>query len=260
MRWRRGIALALLAGGWVAFASASEIPQAERRSGATFMSADTLAMQNDDTANPGMLSVLDGETIWNTRTGAANRSCADCHGDAKASMRGVAARYPAFDETLGRAVDIEQRVNLCRVRHQQTTPLAYESRDLLALTALIGRQSRGMPIASGSDPRLQGTIQTGEALYLRRQGQLNLSCSSCHDDNWDRHLAGAAMTQGHPTGYPLYRLEWQSIGSLQRRLRNCMIGTRAQPYDNDAPEMVALELYLMVRARSMTMETPAVRP
>jgi len=260
MRRRLLIALALLAGEWMAFASAAEIPQAERRSGATFMSADTLAMQNDDTANPGMLEVLDGEAIWNARAGIADRSCADCHGEAKASMRGVAARYPAFDETLGRAVDVEQRVNLCRVRHQQAKPLAYESRDLLALTALIGRQSRGMPIASGADPRLEETIRTGQALYMRRQGQLNLSCSNCHDDNWDRHLAGAAMTQGHPTGYPLYRLEWQSVGSLQRRLRNCMTGTRAQPYDNAAPEMVALELYLMVRARGMTMETPAVRP
>lgn len=254
------IALALLAGGWAAAVPATEIPQGERRSGATFMSADTLAIQNDDTANPGMLAVLDGEAIWNARAGAADRSCADCHGDAKTSMRGIAARYPAFDDSLGRAVDVEQRVNLCRVRHQQSTPLAYESRDLLALTALIGRQSRGVPIESGADPRLQAAIQTGKALYTRRQGQLNLSCSNCHDDNWNRHLAGAAMTQGHPTGYPLYRLEWQSVGSLQRRLRNCMIGTRAQPYDNDAPEMVALELYLMVRARGMTMETPAVRP
>jgi sulfur-oxidizing protein SoxA len=58
----------------------------------------------------------------------------------------------------------------------------------------------------------------------------------------------------------LYRLEWQSLGSLQRRLRNCMIGTRAQPYGYDAPELVELELYLMSRARGMPVETPAVRP
>ena len=57
------------------------------------------------------------------------------------------------------------------------------------------------------------------------------------------------ITQAHPTGYPLYRLEWQSLGSLQRRLRNCMIGIRAQPYDYGAPELVDLELYLMSRAR-----------
>jgi len=46
-----------------------------------------------------------------------------------------------------------------------------------------------------------------------------------------------------PTGYPLYRLEWQSLGSLQRRLRSCISGIRAQAYDYGAPELVELELY-----------------
>ena len=66
--------------------------------------------------------------------------------------------------------------------------------------------------------------------------------------------------KAHPTGYPLYRLEWQSLGSLQRRLRACITGIRAQAYDYGAPELVELELYLMSRARGMAMEAPAVRP
>jgi hypothetical protein len=48
-----------------------------------------------------------------------------------------------------------------------------------------------------------------------------------YDDNWDKYLAGSAITQAHPIGYPLYRPVRQSLGSLERRLRNCMIGTRA---------------------------------
>ncbi len=241
-------------------AVASEIASSERRSGASFMAPETQAMQNDDTSNPGMLSVLDGEAAWAITTGAAGQSCAGCHGDARMSMTGVAARYPAFDEKLKRPVDLEQRVNLCRVDHQQAPPLAYESRELLALTALIGRQSRGQPIDGGSDPRLAPLIAQGREAFMRRQGQLNLGCTNCHDDNWDKRLAGSAITQAHPTGYPLYRLDWQGLGSLQRRLRNCMVGMRAQPYDADAPEMVQLELYLMSRARGMAIETPAVRP
>jgi sulfur-oxidizing protein SoxA len=35
---------------------------------------------------------------------------------------------------------------------------------------------------------------------------------------------------------------------------------RAEPFANGAPEMVDLELYLMTRARSLPIETPAVRP
>jgi sulfur-oxidizing protein SoxA len=39
-----------------------------------------------------------------------------------------------------------------------------------------------------------------------------------------------------------------------------MTGVRAQAYDAGSPDMVALELYLMSRARGMAIETPAVRP
>jgi L-cysteine S-thiosulfotransferase len=239
---------------------AAEIPQSARRSGYSFMTPDTQAIQNDDTANPGMLSVLDGASLWNDKAGASSKACADCHQGARVSMRGIAARYPAFDQTLGRPVNLEQRINLCRVRHQQATPLAYESHDLLALTAFVAEQSRGVAIETGADPQLEPFITKGRDLFMHRQGQLNLACTNCHDDNWVRHLAGSAITQGQPTGYPLYRLEWQSLGSLERRLRSCMAGVRAQPYEYGAPELVELELYLMSRARGMPVETPAVRP
>ncbi|WP_375414603.1 sulfur oxidation c-type cytochrome SoxA [uncultured Bradyrhizobium sp.] len=260
MKWIGTIAKAvLLTAACVPLLFAAEIPSAARRSGFSFMAPDTQAIQNDDTANPGMLWVFDGEALWNSRTGASGKSCADCHNDA-AGMRGVAARYPAFDATLGRPVDLEQRVNLCRTRNQQAAPLAYESRGLLALTAFVARQSHGMAIETGTDPRLEPFIAEGRDLFMRRQGQLNLGCANCHDDNWDKRLAGSAITQAHPTGYPLYRLEWQSLGSLQRRLRACISGIRAQAYDYGAPELVELELYLMSRARGMPIEAPAVRP
>src|SRR5690242_20210440 len=260
-RMKRFVAFAVLALlGASASLRAGEIPPDQRRSGASFMTADTRAMQDDDTANPGMLWVMEGEGLWTQKAGDGDKACADCHGDARESMKGVAARYPAFDQALGRPVDLEQAINLSRARHQQASPLAYESRELLALTAYIAEQSRGMPITGAGDPQLEPFVDKGRDLFSAREGQLNLSCANCHDDNWDKHLAGSAITQGQPTGYPLYRLEWQSLGSLQRRLRNCMVGMRAQPYDADAPETVELKLYLMSRARGMAMETPAVRP
>jgi L-cysteine S-thiosulfotransferase len=223
---------------------AGEIPDGERRSGYGFMGPDTRAMQDDDTSNPGMLFVLDGETLWNKKPGATDKSCADCHGDARDSMKGVAARYPAFDKPLGRPV----------------TLFAYESRDLLALSAFVANQSRGMPITTGDDTELKPFIEKGRALFMQREGQFNLACTNCHDDNFDKHLAGSPVTQGQPNGYPEYRLEWQTLGSLERRLRSCITGVRAQAPDYGAPELVALELYLMSRAHGMKMETPAVRP
>ena len=243
-----------------ATAIAAEIPLAERKSSYEFMGRETRAMQDDDTVNPAMLWVLDGEALWNRKEGSAAKSCAECHGDARASMKGVAARYPAFNAARGRPVDLEQRINICRTEQQQSTPLPFESKELLALAAYVGRQSRGMPIEIADDERTKPFLQAGRELFTQRQGQLNLSCAQCHDDNWGQKLAGAVIPQGHPTGYPLYRLEWQALGSLQRRLRNCLFGMRAISYSLGAPEYVDLELYLMWRARGMPVETPAVRP
>ena len=241
-------------------AMAADIASEARLSGYDFAGPETRAMQDDDTANPGILWVLQGESLWAKRAGAADRSCADCHGDARTSMKGVAARYPTFDSALDRPLDLEQRINQCRTERQRAEPLVWESADLLALTAYVARQSRGLPITVPIDAQLQLSFDLGNELFHRREGQMNLSCSQCHDDNSGKRLAGSVIPQGHPTGYPLYRLEWQSLGSLQRRLRNCMVGVRAEPYEYGAPEAVALELYLMERARGMPIETPAVRP
>ena len=239
-------------------AAGDEIPMSERRSGYDTMSADTKAMQDDDIANPASLWVLEGETLWSTKP-TNGKSCADCHGDAAQSMKGVAARYPAFDTKLNKPISLDQRIDLCRAEHQNATPFAPESRDLLALAAFVARQSRGMPIVQ-DDPKMQPAIAAGRALFEDRAGQLNLSCAQCHDDNWGKQLAGSVIPQGHPTGYPIYRLEWQSLGSLQRRLRNCLFGQRAELYAFDAPEMIALEAFLMWRARGMPMDAPGVRP
>ncbi|MEI8152474.1 MAG: sulfur oxidation c-type cytochrome SoxA [Hyphomicrobiales bacterium] len=259
-RFAVAIAALPLVAGAVLPSPAAEIPLNERRSAYEDMSRDNKAMQDDDTSNPGILGVLDGEMLWSTPAGASGKSCADCHGDAKSSMKGVAARHPAFDPVSGRPLDLEQRINLSRQQDQKAPPFAAESKELLALTAYVAMQSRGEPVAPPDDPRLAPFIEIGRALFNARQGQLNLSCAQCHDDNWGKSLAGNVVPQAHPTGYPIFRLEWQSLGSLQRRLRNCMIGMRAEPYAYGALEYVDMELYLMWRARGMKMETPGVRP
>ena len=205
----------------------------EKRSGYEDMGRETRALQDDDATNPGMFWVQEGEGLF-------KKDCAGCHAD---QLKGVAARRPA----------LEKKINQCRVERVRAPALAYESRELLALTAYVARQSRGMPIDVKKS-------EAGEKLYRMRQGQLNLSCAQCHDERSSGKLAGNPITQGHATGYPIYRLEWQGMGSLQRRLRNCFIGVRAEPYAYGSNEFVELELYLMWRARGMKMETPAVRP
>ena len=231
-----------------------------RRSGAEFMSPDLQAMQRDDALNPGMLWVKQGHDLWQSQPTASSRSCASCHGEASQSMRGVATRYPAFDAASQRPINLAQRINLCRVNQQQAPAWRAESQELLAMESFIALQSRGLPITPPSDARLQPFIEQGQQRYSQRIGQLNLSCAQCHDERAGLRLGGNLIPQAHPTAYPVYRLEWQGVGSLQRRLRNCMSGVRSQPSAYGAQELVALELYLAAQTRGMALESPGMRP
>jgi sulfur-oxidizing protein SoxA len=211
------------------------------------------AMQDDDTANPAMLWVQQGAALWN------QQGCASCHG-AVGSMRGVAARYPRYDAALGRPITLGGRVNQCRTERQHQSAWAPDSDEMLAVTAIVGMQSRGMPVAIDGDGPARPFIEQGRAFFTLRQGQLNLSCAQCHDGLAGQRLGGARIPQGQPNGYPLYRLEWQSMGSLDRRLRNCLTGVRAEVLPSDSPEMAALQFYLGWRSNGLKVETPAVRP
>jgi sulfur-oxidizing protein SoxA len=245
------------------FCVAAVVPAAEPqrpqplKSGIEFAGDDLRKLQADDFANPGMLWVERGAKLWSAAAGKAGKSCADCHGDAAASMKGVAARYPRA--AAGRVVNLEGRINLCRAENQQAPALQYESDELLGLTAYVAHQSRGQPVAMTIDESNRAGLERGRAQYEKRVGQMNLACAHCHDRNWGRQLLAETISQGHGNAYPTYRLEWQSAGSLQRRIRACYFGLRAEMPPYGAQELLDLELYLAWRASGLPVETPGVR-
>ena len=102
-------------------------------------------------------------------------------------------------------------------------------------------------------------FEAGRTFYETRQGQLNLACGQCHADNAGKRLRGDVISQGQTDGWPAYRLEWQTMGSLHRRLRACSLGVRADVLDYGAPEYLALELYLAWRGEGLPIDSPGVR-
>jgi L-cysteine S-thiosulfotransferase len=249
-----GITCALLIAPSFADTSASH----QKQSSYELMSAENKAMQDDASLNPAMFWVGDGEGLWQKKNGANSKSCVSCHGDVKKSMRGVATQFPKV--IRGKLQTLEGQINQCREARQGAPKLDYESKDLLALTALIALQSKGMPISVKETNANRSDLKQGQQFFNQRMGQLNLSCAQCHEERAGLKLGGSLIPQGHPNAYPIYRLEWQTLGSIQRRLRNCMSGVRAQQFEYGSQQMAQLELFLMWRARGMPMESPGVRP
>ena len=231
----------------------------DKRSGLQFQSPQTRAMQADPAANPGLLWVLEGDAIWHNAPRDDAPACAECHGDAAASMRGVASRYPEVDASTDRLLNLEARINNCRQVYQGSAAFEYETDALLAITTYVAHQSLGMPINVSIEGKARPFFQQGRKFFYTRQGQLNLACNHCHENNWGKRMRGDHLSQGHGNGYPTYRLQWQTLGSLHRRFKACSAGVRAIMYDYGSPEYLSLELFLAWRARSLPIETPAVR-
>ncbi|MGE0483703.1 MAG: sulfur oxidation c-type cytochrome SoxA [Gammaproteobacteria bacterium] len=230
-----------------------------RRSGYTYAAVETRAMQDDEFDNSGFIWVEKGAELWSEVDGSAGKACGDCHGDVAESMRGVGARYPVFAPEFEKLVNLEQRINQCRSERMGAEPWTWESEPLLAMTTYVRHQSHGMPVSPVIDGPAAPFFETGKAFYETRRGQLDLACIHCHEMNSGNMLRAQRLSQGMSNGFPTYRLKWQTIGSLHRRIRGCNEDVRAETYAPGSDEYVNLELYLAWRARGLPVETPAVR-
>lgn len=227
-------------------------------SGWRFRSEETQALEEDDFENPAMVLVDYGHDLWNTPMGAANQSCADCHGDVD-SMAGFRANMPRWNEEAGKPWSLEHWINWSIETHAEADPWKWESDEMLAMTALIGLQSRGMPMTVETDGPMAEWIERGKELYYTRFGQLDLACNQCHEDNWGNMIRADHLSQGMINGFPTYRFKWSKVGSLHRRFSGCMKNIRAEPFKRGSDEFVALEAYLAWRGAGLSIESPSVR-
>ncbi len=237
-------------------------PGLQQRSGYEDMSASLQALQRDMGLNPAWLSIEQGRAAWNA-TAPAQRSCASCHGPLDSMARSAAA-HPRWHAASNRPRTVEDQVLECRRRQEgsgmsQTRPQLGDGMSL-ALSAALVAASQGQALSPDPHPALAPWVEQGQQLWHQRMGQLNLSCAQCHDQRSGQRLGGTRIPQGHDTGYPLYRMQWQGLGSLERRLRGCMSGVRAEPFAPGADEWRALAAYMHRRSAGLLMEAGAIRP
>lgn len=240
-------------------ATAEGHPLSELWSGYHFATKETQAMQDDEFANPGMAWYDVGEELWSKVDGEAKKSCASCHNDARASMRGAGARYPVYYEPWKKLINVEQRVNLCREKQMKAKPWKYESNEMLGMTIFVRRQSEGMPMSVKVDGPAKPFFEKGKEFYYQRRGQLDMSCAHCHEKYYGQQVRMNILSQGQSNGFPVYRLKWQKPGTLHRRFKGCNEQVRATPFKRGSDEYVNLELYLAWRGEGLPIETPAVR-
>ncbi|WP_299706732.1 sulfur oxidation c-type cytochrome SoxA [uncultured Tateyamaria sp.] len=226
-------------------------------SGWRFRTPETQALQVDDFDNPAMIFVDQGIDLFNAVDGTEGKSCASCHTDGPEEFAGLHAKMPKVVD--GKLVVMEDLINTHRQDVMGAEPWKWSGADMQAMVALIGLQSRGMPMDVAIDGDAAPFWEKGKEIYYTRYGQLELSCSNCHENNYGNMIRADHLSQGQINGFPTYRLKQAKLISRHNRFRGCIRDTRAETFAEGSEEFKALELYVASRANGLDIETPAVR-
>ncbi|TLP46870.1 sulfur oxidation c-type cytochrome SoxA [Cohaesibacter sp. CAU 1516] len=225
-------------------------------SGWVFRSDETQALQLDDFDNPAFVFIDQATEQFDVKEGSANKACADCHSGVE-DFKGLRAMIPRVKD--GKLQTMEDQINQCRTEQMGAEPWKWGGATMQSMVALIGLQSRGMPMNVKIDGDAKPFWEKGKEIYYTRHGQLDMACANCHEDNYGNNIRADHLSQGQLNGFPTYRLKNAKLNSVHDRLFGCIRDVRAEPYKVGSDAFRALELYVSSRGNGLTIETPAVR-
>jgi L-cysteine S-thiosulfotransferase len=225
----------------------------QRVSGNTFLSPALQSLQDDAARSPITLWLERGQSVWQTQ-------CTGCHGE-MSQLKKAAASFPKLTpdsrSTSGKTLrNLEDQILHCAQRTPSKETLTIESEPILALSAALHQAAKGEPIQVAP---VQPQLANGERQYTTRMGRINLACTHCHDEKVGANMRSEVISQAQPTGFPIFRQSWQTLGSIDRRLRACYSGVQAPIPAIGSAELRDLELFLKVRAQGMAIDGPSLR-
>jgi sulfur-oxidizing protein SoxA len=175
---------------------------------------------------------------------------------------GIRQDYPYFDTKSGEIKTLELEINECRQKNGEK-PLGYMKGDLASISAYMASTSNGkkLNIKVPADARAQAWYKKGKELYYSKRGQLNMACANCHIDNVGKRVRTEVLGPllGQPTHFPVYRLSWGELGTLNRRYEQCLSQIRAKPFKPQSPEYRALEYFQTYVSNGISVNAPSSR-
>lgn len=176
---------------------------------------------------------------------------------------GIRQNYPYFDLKSGEVITLELALNRCREANGEE-PYSYVKDEMASLTAHMAFTSRGKPfdIKIPNDPRALAAYEKGAEYFYSRLGQLNFSCASCHVQNPGNHIRTEVLAPalGIVAAMPIYRSEWNGMGTMSRRLVTCNSQVRGVPLEPQDELYRDVEYYLTYMSNGLPVSGPGARP
>lgn len=215
--------------------------------------AEQLAEVND--FPPYEIPLDEGEKLFKTPF-VNGKSYSSCFPDP-----GIRNAFPYFDTKRNEVVTIGQAINECRTENGEK-PLPYGKGDIAKIAAYMAFKSRGKPIdiKIPSKEAMQA-YERGKKNFYKQRGVLFMSCAECHVQGSGQSIRAERLSPalGATSHFPVYRIKWQGLGTLQRRLSGCWRDTGSEKPKLQSKELKELEYFLTYMSNGLKSNGPDTR-
>lgn len=233
----------------------------------------------DRDANPGLLVVDRGETLFKEKRGPKNVSLEQCDfGLGAGKLEGAYAQMPRYFADVDKVQDTETRLLHCMVELQgfdvkelkqgafADQRMNEDNTDMETLTTYIASKSDGMKInAPSAHPKEQEAIKVGEELFWKRYGTMDFACATCHTADNSRirlqplvNVYSNKDIQKTMGGWPTYRVSHGVVRTMQHRMWDCHWQMRLPDVEYGSPLTTSIIAFLNSQAKDGEMIQPGM--
>lgn len=192
------------------------------------------------------------------KTFANGKSLATCFPDAT-----VGGMYPYFDEKKKDVVSLTSAVNDC-LRDNGEKEWNTEKGDMANFQAFLANSSTeagkkfDIKIDSAAAKK---AYDNGKEFYYTQRGYLKMSCATCHIQGAGQRVRNENLSPlvGQVTHFPVHRLKWDSVGTLERRMSGCVVDQGQVPPKNESTQMKELLYFMAYMSNGMAVDGPDIR-
>jgi sulfur-oxidizing protein SoxA len=198
-----------------------------------------------------------GEALWN-KTFSNGKSFSTCFGTPDAL-----SKYPYFDNARNDVITLTQAVNECLTSNGEK---AWNTKkgNMAKLQGYMAKaaqdEDKVIDIKIGSQAA-EDAYNRGKEYYYTQRGYLKLNCAECHIVGAGERVRNESLSPflGQVTHFPVYRLKWKSLGTLERRMSGCIKDEGQVPPSDTSKDMKDLIFFMSYMSNGMKFDGPDIR-
>ena len=198
-----------------------------------------------------------GEELYNT-TFANGKSFASCFKDPS-----DAAMYPMFDEKRKEVVTLGVAINECLTSNGEKAWKMKKGNmaTLQGFMAYSATEAEKVIDTKINSKEAADAYERGKEYYYTQRGYLKLSCATCHIQGAGQRVRNEKLSQllGQTTHFPVHRLKWGGLGTLERRMSGCIKDEGQVPPKDDSQAMRELLYFMAYMSNGMKIDGPDIR-